>query len=238
MPSTTSPPTTTPPGRHPIPSTDPPATAAELGLTPAPAPAPEQTDPPPPAEVSPPPRAPLFRTSRRRPTPAPEGADWPPVSEADDSTDQPSTTPPGTSSSRVSTDDPDLGPGAPRRPEADPRPLRDVPELTEGIATAIHAVGDELNERLAPGTELFLTDANDEQGLARPTSRLIVRRMPADLGAAANPDLADVIAAAIVLVRYGVKQLNLTRALRRAARAAADDGMVPAGTPPAEPAAA
>jgi hypothetical protein len=236
MPSTTSPPTT-PSGRHQVPSTEPPATAAELGLTPTPAPAPEQTDPPPPAEVSPPPRAPLFRTSRRRQNPDLEGPDWPPVSEAGASTEQPSTTPPGTSS-RASTDDVDDAGDAPRRPEADPRPLRDVPELTEGIATAIHAVGDELNERLAPGTELFLTDRNDEQGLARPTSRLIVRRMPADLGAAANPDLADLIAAAIVLVRYGVKQLNLTRALRRQLRAAADDGMVPVGTPPAEPAAA
>jgi hypothetical protein len=217
-------PNISPAGTHPVASTEPPATAAALGLTDEPV-----------AVTTPPP--PLFKESKRRPptegtteppTEGSEGQDWPPVSEAAGNADASST-----------TTEP-LSPGSTdRQPAADPRPLRDLPALRDGIAQAVHAVGDELNDRTAPGTDLWLTDEQDEQGLATPVSRLILRHLPAELGGAGNPDFVDAVSAAIVLARYTVKQLNLMRALRREARAAADAGQVPYGAPPAsEPAAA
>lgn len=173
---------------------------------------------------------PLFQPSRRRAArdsqpgnPADAAAGSPPLSEPLGSDEPPAS--PTTSSSPGSTNPED----APRRPAADRVVMRDPQELIDGIAQGVHFVGDELNDRLAPGTELYLTDPQDEQGLAKPTARLMLRRLPAEL--TANSDFADAIAAAAVLARYVVKQLNLMRLMRREKRAAAAAGQVPYGTP-------
>jgi hypothetical protein len=219
---------TAPAGRHEVPSTDPPATAQELGLT---APAEVLTAPPP-----------LFQGSRRRQAAAaaatasepgsPVGEGSPSGGGLDDDATTP-TDPPSSYPGSTDGDGLDDAGGGRGRARAGREWLasRDLPQLRDGIAQAFHALGDEANARVAPGSDLFLTDEADEQGLAEPASRLILRRLPDDLAAASNPDFADAIAAAVVLARYAVKQLNLARAMRRAAAAAA--GQVPYGTPPA-----
>lgn len=242
-----------PEGRHRVESLDPPETARQLGLTGAQQAAARATSPEPAAPVPPP----VFRDSPRRRAAAATATSGPESLEAPADGGRPAGAPRGsdeTTSTRTRDSSPGSGDdelagdgegsswrdrwrigGRQGRPAgAEPVALRDMPQLRDGIAQAVHAVGDELNDRVAPGTDLFLTDPADEQGLAEPVSRLILRRMPADLAAASNPDFADVIAAGIVLARYAVKQLNVMRALRRQARAAAESGQVPYGTPPAE----
>lgn len=180
---------------------------------------------------------PLFQPSRRRargenPSGSPDdaAAGSPARSEPRESDELPPPSP-TTSSSPGSTDEPGRGQ---RVGSAAPRiALRDMPQLRDGIAQAVHAIGDELNDRVAPGTELFLTDEHDEQGIAAPASRLILRRLPPDLAASANPDFADAVEALIVIARYAVKQLNVMRALRRLRREQEQAGQVPYGTPPA-----
>lgn len=109
-------------------------------------------------------------------------------------------------------------PGSGSSPEfsaADRRQLKDA--LKGGVRT----VGRMLND-LATRTELeqqaglFLTDDDDEEGLADPVASILGRR--GGLAAAANPDVSDVIRAAITLAAYCSKQLALRVQIRRADR--------------------
>lgn len=105
--------------------------------------------------------------------------------------------------------------GAVRTPAADVAALAAAPDWEDGLVHAVHAAGDQLNELLAPATELFLTDVNDEHGIAAPASRIIARRLPARMLAVGNPDVKDAGAALLVLARYALKQINLFRAYKR-----------------------
>lgn len=122
----------------------------------------------------------------------------------------PSSPPPTTTSSPASTD---------RTEAADRVTLADARDYEDTIAAGFHALGDALNLRLSPQTDLFLTDTNDEGALARPLSRIAARRLPARMalaGVAGGPDLKDAITAGLVLARYALKQINLLRAYQRA----------------------
>ncbi len=168
--------------------------------TPAP-PSPPATDPPrPPA---PPTTAPLPQFTGGEQLPPLPPRPSPP------SNPTPEPTPDPGSFSPTSTD------GAVRTPAADRAALAAAPDWEEGLAHAVHAAGDQLNELLAPATELFLTDPNDEAGIAKPLSRVIARRLPARMLAVGNPDAKDVGAALLVLARYALKQVNLFRAYKR-----------------------
>ncbi len=127
--------------------------------------------------------------------------------------------PPNPSSSPTTDPIPDLSSFSPasteRNAAADRAALAAAPDWEEGIAHAVHAAGDQLNEMLAPGSELFLTDVNDEAGIAKPLSRVVARRMPARMLAVGNPDLKDAGTAALILARYLLKQVNLFRAYKR-----------------------
>jgi len=121
----------------------------------------------------------------------------------------PEPTPDPARSSPASTD------GAVRTPAADKAVLAAAGDWEEGIVHLVHAGGDQLNEMLAPATELFLTDANDEAGIAQPLSRVIARRLPARMLVVGNPDAKDLAGAVLVLARYALKQVNLFRAYKR-----------------------
>lgn len=189
---------------------------------------------------------PAFQPSRRRAAESPPGSPGDeaagslPRSEPLESDGQPgnptTSSFPGSTDAPVDDDRPWWRRGGLRASGAERVVMRDPKELIDGIAQGVHFVGDELNDRLAPGTELYLTDESDEQGLAKPTARLMLRRLPPELST--NSDFADAIAAAAVLARYVVKQLNLLRLMRRQRREAAAAGQVPYGTPPEGEAAA
>ncbi len=171
--------------------------------TPAPPspPSPPATDPPRPPSPAP----------TTAPLPQFTGGDLPPLPPrpSPPSSPTPEPTPDPARSSPTSTD------GAVRTPAADQAALAAAADWEEGLAHAVHAGGDQLNEMLAPATELFLTDVNDEAGIAKPLSRVIARRLPARMLAVGNPDAKDVGAALLVLARYALKQINLFRAYKR-----------------------
>ncbi len=169
---------------------------------PPPSPSPPASDPPrPPAP--PPTTAPLPQFTGESLPPLPPRPPNPASSPS------PEPTPDPASSSPTSTD------GAVRTPAADRAALAAAADWEEGLGHAVHAAGDQLNELLAPATELFLTDPNDEAGIAKPLSRVIARRLPARMLAVGNPDAKDVGAALLVLARYALKQVNLFRAYKR-----------------------
>jgi len=169
--------------------------------------------PPPPSPSPPamdPPRPPAPTTTA--PLPQFTGESLPPLPPRPPnpaSSPTPEPTPDPASSSPTSTD------GAVRTPAADRAALAAAADWEEGLGHAVHAAGDQLNELLAPATELFLTDPNDEAGIAKPLSRVIARRLPARMLAVGNPDAKDVGAAVLVLARYALKQVNLFRAYKR-----------------------
>ncbi len=112
----------------------------------------------------------------------------------------------------------------PESPPTVSRPLSPVDrrQLQEAIRQGVRSAGGLLNEtvtrdELELNSGLYLTDEQDENGLAVPLAEIIGRR--GDLGAAAaNPDLADALRALIALAVYIAKQLNLIRHLRRVRR--------------------
>jgi len=173
-----------------------------------PGPPPPPTPPPPPPATTDPPRPPASTTA---PLPEFTGVLPPllPRPPSPVSGPIPEPTPDPASSSPTSTD------GAVRTPAADRAALAAAADWEEGLGHAVHAAGDQLNELLAPATELFLTDPNDEAGIAKPLSRVIARRLPARMLAVGNPDAKDVGAALLVLARYALKQVNLFRAYKR-----------------------
>lgn len=170
------------------------------------------TEPPPSAE--PPPlnpsgqrpttsssRAPLFTTPLPPPPPPPP-------------LDLPSE---GSGSGSLSDEpEPDGSPTAETSPTVS---LPDRRRLATLIRGAVKVAGVQANRFLARDhverqQGLWLTDPEDEREIAEPIAAIAARRP----GIQTSPDLADAIAAAIALVGYALKQLQL-RSEIRAARA-------------------
>lgn len=117
-----------------------------------------------------------------------------------------------TTSTTGSTDPRD---GGPER-ELPPPVFVEPTQLAADLAGLLLAASEQANDKFAPETPLLLADEHEAIGVARPAARIIVRHMPAGMGGPGNPDLADAVSAAITLFRYGLRQLRLFHAIRRA----------------------
>jgi hypothetical protein len=95
-------------------------------------------------------------------------------------------------------------------------------KLTDAISSSLATVSDAANDRFAQGTDLWLADDEECDGVATPLANIVVRHMPAGMGGPGNPDLADAIAAGITLFRYAFRQVVLWGELRRARKAGAE----------------
>lgn len=108
------------------------------------------------------------------------------------------------------------GPG--RRPGSGSRgrtdPLAFAEPIKAGVTVATAFANDTLSrdddEREA---ELYLIDEADADGIAKPASRILTRRMRED--GIVNPDLADAIAALVSLAAYVGKVLRRRAEFRR-----------------------
>jgi hypothetical protein len=105
------------------------------------------------------------------------------------------------------------------------RPLRIAKTLEPFLTDAVIAAGELLNARardVGAHPDQWRTDANDVT-VAEPLARVADRYMPAT--ALGDPTVKDLLEAALITMRYLVKQLHLALAWRRERR----------GAPPATP---
>lgn len=118
--------------------------------------------------------------------------------------------------------------GRTRPPPIDRPKLIDKAELAGDLTNLFQAAGEKANERLAPGTPLYIAADAEARGVAEPVASILDRHLP---NAVRDPDARDAFAAAITLVRYAVRQIRLRAEIRR--RLDAGSGEEPAEQRPA-----
>ena len=117
------------------------------------------------------------------------------------------------------------GKGSPDKPRRSGSPGRTNPlALVDPIKAGIVVGSNFANHALARDEDeleagIYIADEDDAEKIARPTSRLLVRRMRED--GLLNPDLADALEALVALAGYIGKVLQ-RRAEHRRSRAAAE----------------